>query len=95
MSNTSRVEKACAGLGLSAGAAGIATMSGAASAVGGGMLATGITNCVAAAPGIAKVAILGGQVIATAPALVSLAPFAIAGGIIYAGYNAIRYAMEK
>jgi len=91
MSEVSREEKACAGIGLSAGAAGIATISGATTAVGGGMLATGITNCVAAAPGIVKLAILGGQAIAAIPAVV---PFAVAGGLIYAGYNFICYEIE-
>ena len=92
MADISREEKACAGIGLSAGAAGLATISGATSAAGGGMLAAGITNCVAAAPGIAKVALLGGQVIAAIP---MLAPIAIIGGLVYAGYNGIRYEMEN
>lgn len=92
MSDISREEKACAGVGLSAGAAGIATLSGSTAAVGGGMLATGITNCVAAAPGIAKLAILGGQAFAAIPAL---APVAIVGGLVYAGYNLICYEIEQ
>lgn len=92
MSDISREEKACAGVGLSAGAAGIVTLSGATTAVGGGMIATGITNCVAAAPGIAKLAILGGQALAAFPVL---APIAIVGGLAYAGYNFICYEIEN
>lgn len=92
MADVSREEKACAGIGFSAGAAGIATISGATSAVGSGMIATGITNCVAAAPGIAQIALLGGQAIAALPVL---APIAIIGGLVYAGYNGIRYEMEN
>lgn len=92
MSDISREEKACAGIGLSAGAAGIATMSGATTALGSGMLATGITNCVAAAPSIAKVAILGGQVLSAVPVL---APIAIIGGLGYAAYNFICYEIEN
>lgn len=92
MSDISREEKACAGIGLSAGAAGIATLNGATSAVGGGMIATGVTNCVAAAPGVAKVAILGGQVLSAVPVL---APIAVAGGLAYAGYNLMRNEIEN
>lgn len=92
MSDISRDEKACAGIGLSAGAAGIATLSGATTAVGGGMMGAGITNCVAAAPGIAKLAILGGQALSAVPVL---APIAIVGGLGYAVYNFICYEIEN
>ena len=92
MADISRDEKACAGIGLSVGAAGLAAINGVTTAAGGGMLAAGITNCVAAAPSIAKVALLGGQVIAAIPVL---APIAIIGGLAYAGYNGIRYEMEN
>lgn len=91
MSDLSRDEKACAGIGLSAGAAGIATISGATATAGGGTLAALITNCVAAAPSIAKVAVLGGQVASAVPVL---APIAVVGGLFYAGYNFVRYEME-
>lgn len=92
MSDASRGDKACAGLGFSAGAAGIATLSGSTTALSGGMLAEGIKNCVTVAPDIAKAAVLGGEAVAALPALV---PLAIVGGLIYAGYNAIRYEMEN
>ncbi len=92
MSDISREEKACAGIGLSAGAAGIVTISGASTAAGGGMIAAGITNCVAAAPGIAKLAIIGGQTLCAFPVL---APVAIVGGLSYAVYNFICSATEN
>ncbi len=91
MSEVSREEKACAGIGLSVSAAGLATLNGATTAAGGGMLAAGITNCVAAAPGIAKLTVLAGQVITAIPAIV---PIAVAGGLIYAGYNFICNEIE-
>ncbi len=91
MSEVSREEKACAGIGLSVGAAGLATINGATTAAGGGMLAAGITNCVAAAPGIAKLTVVAGQAIAAIPAVV---PIVVVGGIAYAGYNLIRYEIE-
>lgn len=96
MSTISREEKACAGLGFSAGAAGIATINGlttsTVAATGGGMLTTGLANCVAMAPGMAKVALLGGQIISAVPVLV---PCAIIGGLAYAGYNFICSELEN
>ena len=92
MADMTRDEKACAGIGFSAGAAGLATLGRATSTVGSGMLAAGITNCVAAASGIAQLAVLGGQAIAAIPVV---APIAVVGGLAYAGYNGIRYIMEE
>lgn len=90
MADISRDEKALAGLGLSASAAGLTSLSGAAS---GSMLATGISNAMAVAPGLVHVGILGGKIIAAVCPVV--VPVAIVGGLVYAGYQGIRSSMDN
>lgn len=86
MAEISNEEKALAGLGFSAGAAGIT----ASAAVSTGIVAEGISSMTAAAPAFAKVAIMAGEFISSTPILAVVAPYAVGGGLIYAIYHAAK-----
>ena len=89
MSKGDLEEQILNGLGIFAGAAGIATIDGAGSAVTVPLLAKGISAAIAAAPTSVQAAIFGGNLVAGF--LAPIAPVVAIGGLVYAGVRFIQH----